>query len=162
VDTVHECDRRTYRITITKTVQRRASHGKNRIGPIKKSITINRFFHGSLQVTVMAFLTVSARICFSRSAAAASRSAISAPFSINHHQYTLRDLLIRTWGPTGPQRYLQLYDRKPRHVVSDMIFNYLRQDVLRSVVFVGWLVHWCVLVCSLTCFGAEYLEDGWS
>jgi len=35
VDTVHECDRRTDgqpdRITITKTVQRRASHGKNRI-----------------------------------------------------------------------------------------------------------------------------------
>jgi len=33
VDTVHECDRRTDRqrdrITITKTVQRRASHGKN-------------------------------------------------------------------------------------------------------------------------------------
>jgi len=34
VDTVHECDgqadRRTDRITITKTVQRIASHGKNR------------------------------------------------------------------------------------------------------------------------------------
>ena len=37
MDTVHECDRqtdrqtdrRTDRITITKTVQRRASHGKN-------------------------------------------------------------------------------------------------------------------------------------
>ena len=35
MDTVHECDRqtdrRTDRIAITKTVQRRASHGKNRI-----------------------------------------------------------------------------------------------------------------------------------
>ena len=30
VDTVHECDRRTDRITMTKTVQRIASHGKNR------------------------------------------------------------------------------------------------------------------------------------
>ena len=29
-DTVHECDRQTDRITITNTVQRRASHGKNR------------------------------------------------------------------------------------------------------------------------------------
>ena len=29
MDTVHECDRRTDRITTTKTVQRRASHGKN-------------------------------------------------------------------------------------------------------------------------------------
>jgi len=36
VDTVHECDRRTDRqtdrITITKTVQRIASHGKNPSG----------------------------------------------------------------------------------------------------------------------------------
>jgi len=35
VDTVHECDRQTDgqtdRITITKTVQRRASHGKNTV-----------------------------------------------------------------------------------------------------------------------------------
>ena len=30
MDTVHKCDRRMDRITVTKTVQRRASHGKNR------------------------------------------------------------------------------------------------------------------------------------
>ena len=39
MDTVHECDRqtdgRTDRITITKTVQRRASHGKNEITGIQ-------------------------------------------------------------------------------------------------------------------------------
>ena len=29
MDTVHECDRQTDRITITNTVQRIASHGKN-------------------------------------------------------------------------------------------------------------------------------------
>ena len=29
MDTVHECDGQTDRITITKTVQRIASHGKN-------------------------------------------------------------------------------------------------------------------------------------
>jgi len=29
VDTVHECDRQTDRITIAKTMQRIASHGKN-------------------------------------------------------------------------------------------------------------------------------------
>ena len=31
MDTVHACDRRMDRITITKTVQRTASHGKNDI-----------------------------------------------------------------------------------------------------------------------------------
>ena len=30
MDTVHECDRQTDRIAITKTVQRRESRGKNR------------------------------------------------------------------------------------------------------------------------------------
>ena len=30
MDTVHECDRQTDRITIAKTVQRITSHGKNR------------------------------------------------------------------------------------------------------------------------------------
>jgi len=39
VDTVHECDRQTDgqtdRITITKTVQRRASHGKNGRKPLE-------------------------------------------------------------------------------------------------------------------------------
>jgi len=52
VDTVHECDRqtdrqtdrRTDRITITKTVQRRASHGKNEnvIHRAEHDIVINK------------------------------------------------------------------------------------------------------------------------
>ena len=52
MDTVHECDRRTDRrtdrqtdrITITKTVQRRASHGKNGPETLKRTFSFGVTF----------------------------------------------------------------------------------------------------------------------
>ena len=54
VDTVHECDRQTDgqtdRITITKTVQRRASHGKNWMYSMCKHMAIDRFIDWSIDL----------------------------------------------------------------------------------------------------------------
>jgi len=45
VDTVHECDRQTDRITITKTVQRRASHGNdNAVTRTRRTHPITQYF----------------------------------------------------------------------------------------------------------------------
>ena len=46
-----------------------------------------------------------------------------------------------------------------------LYYCYVRQEVLRYVMFVGVCVCVCVcvsvFVCSLTRVGAEYLENGW-
>ena len=90
--------------------------------------------------------------------------------TLNPHQYTLRNLLIRTPGVHVDPSSISSFMIQVHNMLSQKWFNYLRQDVLWSIVFIGWLVCWCVyvgvfvsmFVCSLTCFGAEYLENDWS
>jgi len=91
-------------------------------------------------------------------------------YRINPHQYTLRNFLIRTPGVHVDPSGISSFMMQVPGMLSQKWFSYLRQDALLSIVFIGWLVCWCVsvgvfvsvFVCSLTCFWAEYLENGWS
>jgi len=57
-------------------------------------------------------------------------------------------------------KYWNTYEHNSIVIFSfEVLYYYLRQQILRWVEFAGWLV--CVLMHSLTCVGAEYLENSW-